>query len=124
MRIEVLMAYGAYALFSLPAAAQSHAALADPTQAGARVPGARYESAFQNYAPYREQPLETWRAVNDEVGRVGGHVGMFGGGHAGHASAKPSSKGEVGAPAAGAKEAPGQQPARGAPAAPGGHTRH
>lgn len=37
--------------------------------------------------PYREQPLRSWRDVNDEVGRVGGHVGMFGS-HA-HGESKP-----------------------------------
>lgn len=113
MRIAVLMVYGAYTLLSSPANAQSYPASAEPTQAGARVPGLQYESAFQNYVPYREQPLEAWREVNDEVGRVGGHLGMF------------RSEGEVrpqpGAPASAARDAPGQPPARGAPTAPPSH---
>lgn len=113
MRITTLMLYGAYALMSAPLSAQPFSKIPDPARPDTRVPDAQYESAFQNYVPYREQPLATWREVNDEVGRVGGHVGLFGGGHAG---AKP------GAPAANAKEAAGQPPARGAPTAPGTHT--
>lgn len=119
MRIAVLMVYGAYALLSSPATAQSHPASAEPTQAGARVPGLQYESAFRSYVPYREQPLEAWREVNDEVGRVGGHLGMFRGAGQGEAQSQP------GAPASVAREAAGQPPAQGAPAAPPPHhTKH
>ena len=69
---------------------------------------------------YREQPLATWREANDEVARVGGHLGMFGGArHAGHGSGKPGpAKPPAGAPESDPKEAPGQSPARDAPAAP------
>ena len=113
MRIEVLMVYGAYALLSSPASAQSHAASADPTQAWARVPGLQYESAFHDYVPYREQPPAAWREINDEAGRLGGHVGMF----RSAGGAQPQS----GAPASAARDAPGQPPAWGAPAAPSPH---
>lgn len=109
--------YGAFALISLPAIAQSNSATPDPVQSGAREPEMKYESAFERYVPYREQPLATWRDVNDEVGRVGGHVGMFGG--AGHGGTKPGpAEPPAGASASASKEAPGQAPARGAPAAP------
>jgi hypothetical protein len=119
MRITTLMLYGAYALMSAPVGAQPVPKMADPARPNTRVPDAQYESAFQHYVPYREQPLATWREVNDEVGRVGGHVGMFGGsGHSGHAGAKPV------VPAANAKEAAGQAPARGAPTAPATRTEH
>ncbi|HET9663512.1 MAG TPA: hypothetical protein VFP00_04725 [Burkholderiales bacterium] len=101
MRITALMLYGAYALMSAPVVAQPVSKAADPAHSGARVPEIKYESAFRNYVPYREQPLATWREVNDEVGRVGGHVGMFGGaGHGGHAGATPASKSQPGAPTA------------------------
>lgn len=112
--------YGAFALISLPAVAQSNSVTPDPVHSSARVPEMKYESAFERYVPYREQPLATWRDVNDEVGRVGGHVGMFGsGGHAGHGGSKPApAEPPAAAPASASKEAPGQSPARGAPAAP------
>ena len=68
----------------------------------------QYDSAFTAYQPYREQPVADWRAVNEEVGRIGGHIGIVGGasGHASHGTAKPSA-------------ADGQPPQRGAPAAHG-----
>ena len=120
MRITALMLYGAYALMSAPVVAQPVSKAADPAHSGARVPEIKYESAFRNYVPYREQPLATWREINDEVGRVGGHVRMFGGvGNAGHGGNKPGpAQPPAGAPASASKEAPGQSPARGAPAAP------
>jgi hypothetical protein len=32
----------------------------------------------------RDDALAPWREINDEVARIGGHMGMFGGAHAGH----------------------------------------
>jgi hypothetical protein len=49
----------------------------DPRAPEARVPALTYQSAFQEYRPYREQELASWRAVNDEVARVGGHIGVM-----------------------------------------------
>jgi hypothetical protein len=49
----------------------------DPRAPEARVPAVTYRSAFQDYRPYREQELASWRAVNEEVARVGGHVGVM-----------------------------------------------
>jgi hypothetical protein len=122
MRIPAFMLYSACALVYVPITGQSVAA-AEPTQPGILVPEVRYDSAFSDYVPYREPSLATWRKVNDEVGRVGGHVGMFGGGHGGHAGGKtalkpgPDERAKAG-------EGTGQSPARGAPAAPGSHTGH
>ena len=31
-----------------------------------------YRSALESYRPYRAQPVQPWRATNDEVGRIGG----------------------------------------------------
>jgi len=50
-----------------------------------------YDSAYAGYAPYREEPLASWRAVNEDVARTGGHAGIFGGAmHQGNAPQKPS----------------------------------
>jgi hypothetical protein len=49
----------------------------DPRAPEARVPAVTYQSAFQDYRPYREQELASWREVNEEVARVGGHVGVM-----------------------------------------------
>lgn len=49
----------------------------DPRAPQAKVPAVTYQSAFQNYRPYREQELAAWREVNEAVARVGGHVGVM-----------------------------------------------
>src|SRR5688572_33079263 len=72
----------------------------------------QYESAFAGYRPYREEPAADWRGINEEVARVGGHLGVVGGasGHAGHGAATvPSAPAE-----------PGHLPERSAPEAPAG----
>lgn len=72
------------------------AAAPAPADPSAPVPAAGYQSAFEGYRAYREEPLADWRHVNDEVGRVGGHVGIF--------RAPPAAGGE--APVRGAPKAP------------------
>lgn len=81
-----------------------------PTDPSAPAPRVTYNSAFEGYHGHREEPPADWRAVNDEVGRVGGHIGIFRGAGA-HAD---SHAGKAGTPAA----AEGQPPLRGAPQAP------
>lgn len=99
------------------------------TDAAASTPPVSYQSAFDGYRSYREEPIADWRALNDEVGRVGGHIGIFraAGGHADHGGAKPVT-GKPGIPASqkGAPAAEGQAPVRGAPQAPAGagHQQH
>lgn len=68
-------------------------ASANPADPQAAVPAVRHESAFASYRPMRDEKPAPWREVNDEVGRVGGHLGIFrhngtgtAGGHAGHAT--------------------------------------
>jgi hypothetical protein len=63
------------ALDAATAMAQSGRGPADPAISG---PLLKYESPFATYRPYAEEPLRTWREVNDEVGRVGGHAGVVG----------------------------------------------
>ena len=61
----------------LAAAAQSPSA---PQEAQASVPATTYHSAFTGYRPAAEEdatPDQTWRAVNDKVGKAGGHMGMM-----------------------------------------------
>jgi hypothetical protein len=85
----VLAALG---LQSAIANAQSRGNPADPTVA---VPATRYSSAFAGYQPLGDEKIAPWREINDEVARIGGHLGMFRiqppgsptaatGGHAGH----------------------------------------
>lgn len=100
----LLSLYGSCALMSLPALAQSAPGAVESVHSGAPVPQLEYQSAFENYRPYREQPLASWRDLNEEVARVGGHAGMFAGGH--HAGSKP----EKSAPANSAREPAGQSP--------------
>ncbi|MCZ7566065.1 MAG: hypothetical protein M5U08_21640 [Burkholderiales bacterium] len=36
-----------------------------------------YASPFAGYRTFDDVPLASWREVNDEVGRIGGHVGVL-----------------------------------------------
>jgi len=49
----------------------------DPAKPEARVPAVTYRSAFEGYRPYRDQEVAPWREVNDEVARIGGHLGVL-----------------------------------------------
>jgi hypothetical protein len=66
-------AVAAIALAAGAAHAQSRPKPEDPRSAA--PPPAR-SSAFEGYRPYRDEPVGSWREVNDEVGRVGGHSGV------------------------------------------------
>ena len=95
-----------FTLLALAVASGAHAS--DGSGAQADAPPSDYRSAFQDYRPYRDAPLANWRAVNEEVRRVGGHIGIFGAwAHAAH-----------GAPKATPAQA-GQPAIRSAPSAPG-----
>ncbi len=64
------------ALAATPAAADT-AAPASATAAEPTPP--IFRSAFDGYRRYRDdQPLADWRAVNDLVGGLGGHIGQYG----------------------------------------------
>ena len=77
--VSVLLAF-----FAGAAAAQQNAR-PDPADPSARSSRPVYESAFSGYRPWAEPKLARWREVNDEVGRIGGHVGHVG-------QAKPAPK--------------------------------
>jgi hypothetical protein len=64
------------ALLSLPSAAQQ-AAASNPADPSVAVPPPSYESAFSGYVRQREEKLAPWREVNEEVARVGGHIGIL-----------------------------------------------
>jgi len=69
----------ALAVLPLAAAAQSQPKPA-PQEAQASVPATTYRSAFAGYRPAAEEdatPDQTWRAVNEKVGKAGGHMGMM-----------------------------------------------
>jgi hypothetical protein len=51
-------------------------ALAPPVFAETAGPVA-YESAFEGYRSYREQPLADWRGANEDVAAAGGHIGIM-----------------------------------------------
>ena len=111
------------------ALAQQRPIAPHPGDPAAKVPAVKYESAFTGYAPFREEKLAPWREVNDEVGKVRGHAGIFGGtGHAGHGAGEKAgqSKPASGKPPAGKPGEPASQgPARGAPNSPAGeHKGH
>lgn len=85
-------ALAALGLHAAAAFAQSRGNPADPAAA---VPATRYSSVFSGYQPLGDEKLAAWRETNDEVARIGGHLGMFRnqasgappaatGGHAGH----------------------------------------
>jgi hypothetical protein len=45
--------------------------------AAASVRPPAYRSAFEGYRPAGDEPLADWRALNDDVAAIGGHVGML-----------------------------------------------
>lgn len=89
---------------------------AQPSPSEKSPPPARasYVSAFEGYRPLIDEPMRPWREVNDEMGRLGGHIG-----HAG---------GEAGTPAPPAPGSAGAQahsmPGSADKAPPGAHSGH
>ena len=80
MRIEVVVARGCFTIFALTtgiaiAGAQS-SKLPDPADPGATVPAVKYESAFSDYQPFREQESTSWKQVNKEVADNPGMASM------------------------------------------------
>ena len=87
------------------AGAQS-AARPDPADPAVRVPETAYRSAFEGYRNHDLSKQIPWRAANEEVGRVGGHVGIL---------RDPASQEK--SPAAGARDKDAES--KGVPASPG-----
>ena len=51
------------------------AARPDPADPKAAVPARPYEPVFKDYRPYLDPEVSRWRQSNEEMGRLGGHVG-------------------------------------------------
>jgi hypothetical protein len=85
------------ALIAGSATAQSPART-DPTDAAKRSPAAVYDSAFTGYRPHIDPELAPWREVNDEMARLGGHVGHVPG------SAPPRAASPAKPPASGVRQ--------------------
>lgn len=64
------------ALAAGTASAQS-GARPDPADPNARVPETAYRSAFDGYRNHELSKQIPWREANEEVGRLGGHVGIL-----------------------------------------------
>lgn len=98
----------------LLSAAEPMPAPADPAAA---APPVKYQSVFESYRSYREEPIADWRSLNDETAAVGGHVGIFRSpsGHASHGAATPAA-GKP--PAGGPAVAESARPVPAAPQAP------
>lgn len=62
-------------LLGSPAALAQTGARPDPADPRLSVPAPVTESAFAGYRSFRDEPLADWRAVNDEVRGLSGHVG-------------------------------------------------
>ncbi len=61
----------------IPSALAQQVAFPAPSDPAAPVPAARYESAFSGYVSYKEQDIASWRGINDEAARIGGHIGVL-----------------------------------------------
>ena len=66
-----------FALALVAGAAAAQEKRPDPKDPKAKTPPVEYRSAFEGYRPFAEAELAPWRAVNEEVERVGGHVGVL-----------------------------------------------
>ena len=58
---------------SFPLAALAQPATADSGKAGALAPPSAYRSAFAGYKSWQDTKPGDWKAMNDAVGKSGGH---------------------------------------------------
>lgn len=90
--MKLFFAFTVLAALAPHAAAQQPAVRPHPADPAAPAQAAQYESAFSGYRGFREEPLAPWREVNEEVARTGGHIGIVGGAHGGHAPGNRAGK--------------------------------
>jgi len=104
----------AFLVFTL-AAAPGFVQATEPSPSGKSPPPApAYVSAFEGYRPLIDEPMRPWRDANDEVGRLGGHMGHVGSEARTSAQPAPSSAGTPARP----------EPGNADKASPGGHAGH
>ena len=97
------------------AAAPGVVPAAEPSTSDKSPPPARaYVSVFEGYRPLTDEPMRTWRDANDEIGRLGGHIG-----HIGNEAGTPARPG-LGNAATPARPEPGNA----GTASPGAHSGH
>lgn len=66
----------AVAVISAAGANAQSPARPDPMDPKAAIPARPgHDSAFKDYRPYTDAPAANWRGANEEVGRLGGHLG-------------------------------------------------
>jgi len=71
------LAMAALAALASAAFAEQPQTIRHPGDPSAPVPAVKYESAFTGYARHREEQPAPWRELNETVGKVGGHSGVF-----------------------------------------------
>jgi len=72
MSIRAFAAAAAALALAAPAGAQPRPRPDDPA---VKTPPAAQTSAFEGYRRFRDEEMVPWREINDEVGRLGGHMG-------------------------------------------------
>ena len=70
------MSKGIVLLLAATAAGSAAAQQMNPGDPKARVPTVEHRSAFESYRRHAEPEVAGWRELNQEVGRVGGHLGI------------------------------------------------
>jgi len=72
MSIRAFAAAAAALALAAPVGAQPRPRPDDPA---VKTPPSAQTSAFEGYRRFRDEDMVPWREVNDEVGRLGGHMG-------------------------------------------------
>ena len=119
VRTAVLAVLFAPAATPVALAQQASAPAAPAAAAGARP---AYRSAFDGYRGFTDQPVESWRKANDDVGRIGGwkayaRESQGDGAAGGHEPAMPAGHG-------GMRMGPAAPAPAATPKAPAGHSGH
>ncbi len=97
----------------MPLLAAAQPPRSDPANPGEIVAAPRYESAFKDYQPLaeaNESPDQLWQSMNQEMARLGGHVGQI----------RETGANDTGAPTTSSSPKSNSQPA----AQPSGHGMH